>query len=455
MFTSLHLENYKSFRELELNLKSGKNPKNIVAIYGENGSGKSNIVSAFSNLRESINTVNMQEALTKWQKQMLDKSEDDKTNRKKDLLSQILSEGNITSPTLHEIFLNTRTIDSKADMKLRYDFCINDKNGYYELIFKTGDEGIYLSSEKLYYLIKKATGEIYCITGDESGNITTKWSPSLFRKKSVSALANDSVQRLWGNHTFLAIFNNIWFNSNHRYLKDNLSSGFLTVLDSFRGLSYRDDKQNDHKNFTRLLRNFIQGELSENLLNQQRLEVTKKVINKYFVPLYSDIMQLFYRTKNHENGKLGYELFEKKRVGGAVIEIPFRMESHGTRQLLELLPLLLSAVHGETVVIDEIDQGIHDLLIDRLIDNIKDDLKGQLIFTTHDTQVMKQLDLANVYVIQSDSSGNKKVISLANSGHPIAVHNNVQKLYLEGYFSGIPYADNVDFYDILQDLEVK
>ncbi|HJD98469.1 AAA family ATPase [Levilactobacillus brevis] len=454
MFTALHFENYKSFRKLDLNLQSGTKPKNLVAIYGENGSGKTNIVSAFTNLRQSIDTVNGQEMLAQLQKEMFDTKPEGKANLEKDFFRKIINEQTV-SPTLRDIFLDTQTIDSQADMKIRYDFKINEKNGYYELIFKKGDDGLYLASEALHYLIKKATGEIYHITGDEAGKITVKWSPSLFSKKSVGDLVFDNVQRLWGKHTFLAIFNNIRVNNNRKYLQDNVASGFLAVLKNFRRLAYRVDNRSGQVNFAKLLRNFSHGELTENDANLRRLTVTESVINKYFVPLYSDMMQLFFRKTGHEDGKLSYELFEKKRVGGKLIEIPFRMESHGTKRLLELLPLLLNAVHGETVVIDEIDQGVHDLLIDRLIDNVRDDLQGQLIFTTHDTQVMKQLDLANVYVIQSDATGNKRVISLANSGQSVAVHNNVQKLYLEGYFSGIPYADNVDFFDILQDLEVK
>ena len=42
MFTSIHLENYKTFSNLTVNLaqKNG-DPKNLVLLYGENGAGKS------------------------------------------------------------------------------------------------------------------------------------------------------------------------------------------------------------------------------------------------------------------------------------------------------------------------------------------------------------------------------------------------------------------------------
>ncbi|WP_155832132.1 AAA family ATPase [Companilactobacillus nodensis] len=151
-----------------------------------------------------------------------------------------------------------------------------------------------------------------------------------------------------------------------------------------------------------------------------------------------------------------YELYEKKRISNKIVEIPFALESNGTKRLLDLFPLFLNAVNGNTVIIDEIDQGIHDLLIDRIIDNIKEDITGQLIFTTHDTQVMKQLDVSSLYVIQVDSEGNKRIVNISKASKgKIAANNNIQKLYLDGYFAGIPYSDDVDFYDILEGIGVN
>lgn len=174
---------------------------------------------------------------------------------------------------------------------------------------------------------------------------------------------------------------------------------------------------------------------------------------KYFIPLYSDIESMFYKKNNTENGEINYELYEKKRISNKLITIPFDLESNGTQRLLSLFPLFLNAIAGRTVIIDEIDQGIHDLLIERLIDNVREDLEGQLIFTTHDTQIMQQLDASSLYVLQVDYAGNKRIVNISKASQKnIAANNNIQKLYLNGYFSGIPYADDVDFYDILEDL---
>lgn len=45
-----------------------------------------------------------------------------------------------------------------------------------------------------------------------------------------------------------------------------------------------------------------------------------------------------------------------------------------------------------TVIIDEIDTEIHDLLMKALIDGLMDIETGQLIATTHNTMLMNTLD---------------------------------------------------------------
>lgn len=436
MFTSVEFENYMSLKKLELNIKQKNDFKNIVAIYGENGSGKSNVVSAFMNLRLSLDTLNAKKRLDEF------------------VSSDIR---NIYSgrSRIDGVFENTYLFGATEPMSLKYNFKIDGHFGYYKLILKKDNNGLlYLASEELNYLIKKSSGIVFHITSDDKQNISVKISPQLFKNANLSNSMNDLINRLWGKHTFLAIFRNFEVENNEKYIIENVLNNFLKVLSKFGNLSFKTDDASGTNTFTQILHNLISGTVN-NENTKDKIEKTSESLSKYFVPLYSDIMSLFYKTESLEDNKTKYELYEKKRISNEVVEIPFILESNGTKKLLDLFPLLLNAVDGNTVVIDEIDQGIHDLLIDRIIDNIKDDITGQLIFTTHDTQVMKQLDTSSLYVIQVDSSGNKRIsnISRASKGN-IASNNNIQKLYLEGYFAGIPYADDVDFYDIIENLEV-
>ena len=61
MFEYIKLKNYKSFKDVELNLLDRRNnPKKLILIYGENGIGKSNIASAFFMLSETLRTMDVQ-----------------------------------------------------------------------------------------------------------------------------------------------------------------------------------------------------------------------------------------------------------------------------------------------------------------------------------------------------------------------------------------------------------
>jgi len=453
MITALHLENYKSFKNLNLELKKGNNPKKIVAIYGENGSGKSNIVSAFQNLIASLQTVRKQAQITNIQAQAFENEKD--SDSRPNLLLEILKHGRIDNAELLDVFENTYMLETNDPMVIKYDFNIDGHDGYYELIFKKNNEKPYLFSEKLYYLIKKASGVVFEVTNNGTEEPIRMWSPNLFRNKEIKNIVDDATLRLWGKHTFLSIFNNILEQTNKEYIKSNVSSNFLDVNRNFNMIAYKSDDSTSMNMFNLLLQDMIKGVVLNNESEINKIKTTEIALSKYFAPMYSDIFKIYYKTVEADKSTIRYELFEQKRIAGKLLEVPFRLESNGTMKLLKLFPLFLNAVHGETVVIDEIDQGIHDLLVDRLIDNIKDDIEGQLIFTTHDTQVMKELDVSSLYVIQIDDKGNKKVVNLSkNGGSNIAAHNNIQKKYLEGYFSGIPYLADVDFYDILNDLEV-
>ncbi|MCW3779446.1 ATP-binding protein [Levilactobacillus namurensis] len=451
MFTSLYFENYKSFKMMELNLEQAQLPKRIVAIYGENGSGKSNIISALIKLEQSVSTRTTQHRLTELQAKLATVADD--SPKKTAKLMDFMNYRSLGQDELSAIFKDTYRRGASGPMVIRYNFKLDQNDGWYELKFTQNQDGLHLVSETLHYLIKSATGINFKITGDEQGHIKPYWSPSLF-KGNMKDIAEDATDRFWGKHTFLAILTELMRESNQNYVRKNVADPVIAVNRSFHQLAFKSDHTMGVNPISGLLPDLQGGTLPATSRNAEKIKLTQAALNQYFVPLYSDMVQVFYQTDRHQ-GDLEYRLFEKKRISGQITELPFRLESHGTKQLLKLFPLFLDVVKGDTVIIDEIDNGVHDLLIDRLIENVRDDIQGQLIFTTHDTQIMKQLEASALYVIQTDTDGNKQVINLSKNGKVnIAANNNVQKMYLDGYFAGIPYSDDVDFYAILNDLEV-
>ncbi|WP_032605602.1 AAA family ATPase [Staphylococcus epidermidis] len=77
MIKSVELKNYKSFKKVEIDFTSNIQSENKFSfIYGENGSGKSNIISVFHFLKSSINTIKNNERFI----QILHKADKEESN---------------------------------------------------------------------------------------------------------------------------------------------------------------------------------------------------------------------------------------------------------------------------------------------------------------------------------------------------------------------------------------
>ena len=143
-------------------------------------------------------------------------------------------------------------------------------------------------------------------------------------------------------------------------------------------------------------------------------------------------------------------------IGGEIKSIPSKIESAGTRRILEQFNALIGALLGETVILDEIDNGIHDVLMKNIIMSIKDEITGQLIITTHNTLLLEVLPKENIYILSTDYNGNKTINSIKEYGIKIQKNNNARDLYFNGVFGGIPTTNYIDFEEIkyaLEDME--
>ena len=87
-----------------------------------------------------------------------------------------------------------------------------------------------------------------------------------------------------------------------------------------------------------------------------------------------------------------------------------------------------------------------------IIKNIRENISGQLIFTTHDTILLRDLPASSAYFINQDSMGNKIILSGNDYEKKVFSNNNMQKMYLDGLFNAIPDTLDIDFYDIFESL---
>lgn len=131
---------------------------------------------------------------------------------------------------------------------------------------------------------------------------------------------------------------------------------------------------------------------------------------------------------------------------GKEIDFYLGIESDGTKRLIDYLPAFQGIISQEKVyVIDEIERSIHPITIKKIISKISldEEVKGQLIFTTHESCLLDQdiLRPDEIWFAQKDITGSSKFYPLSDFNiHGTA---NIQNGYLNGRYGGIPFLSNL------------
>lgn len=425
MFTYVKLKNYKSLVDFEVDLTDSKNnPKKMVIIYGENGAGKTNFINAFSTLSETINTKVYKNIIDKF----IEKNLDEKDNV--EILNEFIK-NNLKN--IEDIINNSKTIDSKENMSLEFGFKLNGKYGKYYI--EMGKNSIV--REKLEYVLNKNKTKYFDIS-DKKIDI----NKSLFNSNKYLKEISDLVNKFWGKHSFLSIILFEMSDKNKQYINKNIPKYMLNIVKYF--FSLKKDKNNI---------DFRSGSIHKD--NKEFLDFLNYFeiyLNIFFTDLYSDIKQVFYKKECIADDKIDYKLFVKKQIYGKIIDIDFSLESNGTKKLAQFAFILYRYLNkNEVVLIDELDSGIHDILVSTILKDLYlyDKMEGQLIITTHNTTLLEtEIKKDYIYLFNIDSNGKKILIPITEyeREHP---NTNFRKRYLKGLYGGIPMIDDIDFDDLL------
>ncbi|MCZ8227571.1 MAG: ATP-binding protein, partial [Burkholderiaceae bacterium] len=145
--------------------------------------------------------------------------------------------------------------------------------------------------------------------------------------------------------------------------------------------------------------------------------------------------------------------FVHKRPDGTTFEIGSARESTGTRHLLSLLAPILSALKsGKTVVIDEITTTLHTKLSEELIRLFAtpetNANNAQFIFSTHDTNLLScsALRRDEIWFAEKTPHGQTSIYPL--SDFQTRKSDNLERGYLQGRFGAIPFFG--DFANLLK-----
>ncbi len=437
MLVRFAVQNYLSFNErTEFNMLTGS-PRRLphhvyhygdlellkmAAVYGANGAGKSNFNQAIKDLTHliDIGTISF----------FVNRNKFRLNSQKRDL------------PICFEIeFLIDNTmffynISVNNSIILEEQLLVIQSNDTEKLIFKrtyeNGKIKILLDKEHLKSEQDKLRVKLY-----EEELLNN--SEVLLSKLSESREGFEIVKKAHN-----------WF-SNVIFIHPNLSISNLILSSSFvydfvkKYINKFDTGINDFEVFTYPLEQFFGAN------NQELKEQVKEKLN---LKNYVDLNEVF-GWKNPkikaiaivEKGEyvvkklLTYHLDNKKEK----ISFEPTEESDGTVRLWDLLTALYLLQNAQCLVlIDEIDSSVHPSLLKELITKFSEnkETKGQLIFTTHESNLLDQeiFRQDEIWFAEKNKEGATELFPL--SDFDIRYDLDIRKGYLNGRFGAIPFLSN-------------
>ena len=128
--------------------------------------------------------------------------------------------------------------------------------------------------------------------------------------------------------------------------------------------------------------------------------------------------------------------------------LPLEEESNGTRTLVRFAePILSTLRYGGLLIVDELEASLHPLLAVHIVNQFNDPEAnpngGQLLFTTHDTNLLgttlgtPPLSRDQVWLTEKDGEGATCLYAL--SDYKPRKTENLERGYLQGRYGGIPF----------------
>ena len=189
MFTKISLKNFRSFDSIVFDLSENKSAKTMALIYGENGSGKTNLLLAFSFLNELLQTMNIRDRYEALLSRSIDFNNDELNKLWKE---QILSDMRDIKAIIQEYHM----VDSDEPMVAEYEFIIHGNIGLYHVEIDKQE----IINERLEYKLNQRRGVYFdCRKGSLNINRGIIKDPDFLQDVKSAA------KRFWGKHTLLSI----------------------------------------------------------------------------------------------------------------------------------------------------------------------------------------------------------------------------------------------------------
>lgn len=442
MFTKITLENFRSFDHIVFDLtEKGNVPKHLAVLYGENGAGKSNLMSAFVLLPELTRTMDVRDAYER----LLTRDAIFQDEKMEKVMREQMRH---SLRDMSAIIKDYRMIDCEDPIVAEYEFNINGNNGCYRVEFGQ-DEIVH---ERLEYVLNRRRGLYFDCSSD--GILINDTVIQGTNGKDFLVDVKETAKRYWGKHSLLAILLYEMKDKSNAFGRDNVTENFNTVLREFRGLSCAVSMGNKSweglSSKLQVLKRPLQGHLS--LRKETELDYASDFFTQLFTSVDLSVRKIFYKKEFHDD-EIYYKLIEEKYIAGNYRRIDFERESAGNCQLLNISCYLLTACMGGVVILDEAEANIHDLLFQKLLEEIRPILKGQVIMTTHNTMLMEASfarEATYILSVDPDNPSDKKIRCISDYRKRTYAANNIRNKYLNCEYGGVPELRQTEFQESIE-----
>lgn len=374
---------------------AGRQALRTLALYGANGSGKSNLIKAF---------------------EMVQKLVSEGTSRQGERLPVTpfkLDTGSLRAPTHVEVEFTL------GDTHYSYGFDVTTDQVLAEWLYRIDATG-----ETPLFTRRSATGASIVI-GDAL-------STDLQRRSYLDHVATGTLE----NQLFLA-------EAGRRKVPE-----LDPFRDYFRGWVIVGPQSTYSALLTRMDQDVDFLAATTRMLEDAGTGITGLRISKEF---YKDSTDLTRRAMGRAMPGLEHrELWATHSPpGGPSVELLIEEESDGTRRLLDLTPRLHDLDQPNALcIIDELDRSLHPLITRLFLQtflNKSQHKAGQLIFTTHDTNILDfgVLSRDSVGFVEKDVSGRSITYPLSELNQAqvdeVEAKGRLEEGYLDGRFGAIPF----------------
>lgn len=389
------------------NVILGENIENVSflkskAIYGANASGKSNVIHAFITFFRIIK----------------DSVKDDKVLNMID--SFRLSTETENEPSFFQIIFWDNNV------KYRYGFELDDKKIYSEWLYGKPDK------RELCYFIRDGKDIIELDkTNFAEGH---KLKTLLFDDQSE----DNEIFR--DNSLFLSTLSTFGFAKLSKQLVESITSTYIISGLGHQGLyQYAGESLKDTSKKKYILDFLKYGDLG--IEDVDAIEISSDDLPE---DLDDDVKQDFDKTKKRKLLVSSRKKYDENNKFVEFENFSFGLhESEGTQKLFELSPFIYQALKEQkTIIIDEFDARFHPLLTKKILElfNSKDNKGAQLIFTTHDTNLLSSdlLRRDQIEFVEKDKYGASHLYSLVQF-KGIRYNATFEKDYVQGKYGAIPF----------------